>query len=274
MMKKIRLLTVDDDKFIRHLVDRTLRSQYSEFDIQEADNGRKAQELLQRYSFDLVLCDWEMPEMTGLELLEWVRSQEEHKDQPFVLVTSLDSKDHVVKALQAGVSDYVAKPFTPEQLLTKVMKQLIKSGCLTEQEAAQLGRKERIAASGGAELLAAGSSVPSPKPKAAAKSVRAKALLMCGEDRAAASLKSINRREAMLLVKREEIQPALSAVAQLGLMVASDSQPLKVSVKAYVSSLQLAERNPKSTTLLVGVQFLKQDAETTELFDQLLKAIN
>lgn len=272
-MKKIRLLTVDDDKFIRHLVDRTLRSQYSEFDITEADNGRKAQDLLKNHSFDLVLCDWEMPEMTGLELLEWVRSQEEHKEQPFVLVTSLDSKDYVVKALQAGVNDYIAKPFTPEQLMTKVMKQLVKSGCLTEQEAAHLGRKERIAASGGAELLAAGAtSLSSAKP--AAKKVRAKAVLICGDQKAGASLKAINRREAQLLVKREEVQPSLAAPAQLGLMLASKEQPLKVSVKAYVSSLQLAERNPRSASLLVGVQFLKQDAETAELFDQLLKAIS
>lgn len=269
-MKKIRLLTVDDDKFIRHLVDRTLRSQYSEFEIQEADNGRKAQAMLQRHSFDLVLCDWEMPEMTGLELLEWVRSEEDYKEQPFILVTSLDKKDNVVKALQAGVDDYIAKPFTPEQLFNKVMKQLVKSGRLTQEEAANMGRKERIAASGGAEVLAAGGAAS--KPKKVRKGPKGKAMLMCGEDKAAATLREINKREALLLVKRDEIQPELSALIGLGLVAGSDDNPLKVTVKGYVSSLQLAERNPKTESLFVRVQFLKQDSETVELFDQVLNA--
>jgi|AntRauTorckE6833_2_1112554.scaffolds.fasta_scaffold16780_3 CheY-like chemotaxis protein len=266
-MKKIRLLTVDDDKFIRHLVHKTLRSQYSEFDVQEADNGRKAQAILQRHSFDLVLCDWEMPEMNGLELLKWVRMQTQLEGQPFILVTSLDSKDNVVQAVEAGVDDYVAKPFTPEQLLNKVMKQLVKSGRLTQEEAANMGRKERIGASGGAEVLAAGAA---SKPKKVRKGPKGKALLVCGEDKAAATLREINKREALLLVKREDIQPELASLVSLGLVAGSDENPLKVSVKGYISSLQLAERNPKTASLFIRVQFLKQDAETAELFDRVL----
>lgn len=269
-MKKIRLLTVDDDKFIRHLVDRTLRSQYSEFEIQEADNGRKAQAMLQRHTFDLVLCDWEMPEMTGFELLEWVRMQANLQEQPFILVTSLDSKENVVKALKAGVNDYIAKPFTPEQLLSKVMKQLVKSGRLTQEEAASMGRKGRIGASGGAEVLAAGSAVS--KPKQVRTGPKNKALLLCGESRAAVTLREINKREALLLVKRDEMQTELGALTSLGLVAGSDDNPLKVSVKGYVSSLQLAERNPKTENLFIRVQFLKQDPETAEAFDQVLNA--
>ncbi|WP_404415159.1 response regulator [Marinospirillum sp.] len=267
-MKKIRLLTVDDDKFIRHLVHKTLRSQYSEFDIQEAENGRKAQAMLQRHSFDLVLCDWEMPEMTGLELLEWVRMQTQLEGQPFILVTSLDKKDNVVKALQAGVDDYIAKPFTPEQLFNKVMKQLVKSGRLTQEEAASMGRKERIAASGGAEVLATGGGAG--KPKKVRKGPKGKALLVYGEDKTAVTLREINKREALLLVKREDIQPELAGLVSLGLVAGSDDDPLKVSVRGYISSLQLAERNPKTASLFIRVQFLKQDAETAELFDRVL----
>ena len=118
-MKKIRLLIVDDAKFIRDLVQKTLRTEYPEMEISEAIDGRKAQSILQNNSFDLILCDWEMPEMSGIELLQWVRKQEHLKEQPFVLVTSLDQKENVVEALQAGVNDYVTKPFTPEQLIDR-----------------------------------------------------------------------------------------------------------------------------------------------------------
>ncbi|SFC27091.1 Response regulator receiver domain-containing protein [Marinospirillum celere] len=269
-MKKIRLLTIDDDKFIRHLVLKTLRSQYSSFEVMEADNGRRGQAMLQRHSFDLVLCDWEMPEMNGLELLKWVRSEENLKDQPFILVTSLDSKDNVVQAVEAGVDDYIAKPFTPEQLFNKVMKQLIKSGRLTQEEAASLVRKERIAASGGAEVLAASKAPANKASKRQANSL--KALLMQGEARAPAALRDLDRREALVLVKRSEVLPEIGSPVQLGLMTTDEDPPQKLSLKGYVASLQLAERNPNTDNLFVRVHFLKQDTETTEAFTQLLNS--
>ena len=267
-MKKIRLLTVDDDKFIRDLVIKTLRAQYTSFDITEADNGRKAQAALQKHSFDLVLCDWEMPEITGMELLHWVRANEKLKDQPFILITSLDKKENVQQALRAGVSDYIAKPFTPDQLYKKVMKQLIKSECLTAEEAAQLTRKDRIGAAGGAELLAAGVGA---RPAAPRKMPLPKALLIQGERRATATLRDLNPREALLLVKRADFDPELGSPLHLGLVGGADEQPVKVSLRAYVSSLQLAERNPKTENAFIRLQLLKQDAETSALFERLLK---
>ena len=129
-MSKVSVLVVDDAPFIRDLVKKCLRNYFPGIVIEDAVNGRKAQALLERERFDLVLCDWEMPEMSGLELLTWCRQQEALKAMPFIMVTSRGDKENVVQAIQAGVSDFVGKPFTNEQLLTKVKKALTKAGKL------------------------------------------------------------------------------------------------------------------------------------------------
>ena len=123
-MSKVSVLVVDDATFIRDLVKKGLRDNLPGIQIEEAVNGRKAQQLLGRNPIDLILCDWEMPEMSGLELLQWCREQESLKGVPFIMVTSRGDKENVVQAIQAGVSDFIGKPFSNEQLITKVKKAL------------------------------------------------------------------------------------------------------------------------------------------------------
>jgi len=129
-MSKVSVLVVDDASFIRDLVKKCLRNYFPGIKLEDAVNGKKAQTILMRESFDLVLCDWEMPEMSGLELLTWCREQPHLKAMPFVMVTSRGDKENVVQAIQAGVSGYVSKPFTNEQLLNKVKQALHKVGRL------------------------------------------------------------------------------------------------------------------------------------------------
>ena len=129
-MSKVNVLVVDDAPFIRDLVKKCLRNAFPGMVIEDAVNGRKAMALLGKEHFDLVLCDWEMPEMSGLELLTWCRQQPEMKALQFIMVTSRGDKENVIQAIQAGVSDFVGKPFTNEQLLTKVKKALSKIGKL------------------------------------------------------------------------------------------------------------------------------------------------
>ncbi len=129
-MSKVSVLVVDDASFIRDLVKKCLRNYFPGMRIEDAINGRKAQAMLAKEAFDLVLCDWEMPEMSGLELLTWCREQDNLRAMPFVMVTSRGDKENVVQAIQAGVSGYVSKPFTNEQLITKVKQALHKVGKL------------------------------------------------------------------------------------------------------------------------------------------------
>lgn len=123
-MSKLKALVVDDASFVRDLVRRTMRSQFPSIELHEAADGRKAQTLMGRERFDLILCDWEMPEISGLELLQWVRGHSHYSDTPFVMVTSRGDKEHVVEAIREGVSDYLGKPFSPESLGKKVRKVL------------------------------------------------------------------------------------------------------------------------------------------------------
>lgn len=126
-MQKLNFLVVDDASFIRDLIKRTLKSQFTQCHIDEAINGIKAQSLLKKNTYDLILCDWEMPEMSGLEVLTWLRENEAENElpkSPFMMVTSRGDKSHVVKAVESGVSEYIGKPFSSEQLLKKVFKLL------------------------------------------------------------------------------------------------------------------------------------------------------
>ena len=129
-MSKVSVLVVDDAPFIRDLIKKGLRSHFPGIRIEDAVNGRKAQQMLDRDSFDLILCDWEMPEMSGLELLTWCRTQDALKTTPFIMVTSRGDKENVVQAIQAGVSDFIGKPFSNEQLTSKVRKALGRAGKL------------------------------------------------------------------------------------------------------------------------------------------------
>lgn len=164
-MAKVNVLVVDDAPFIRDLVKKALRSYFPGLQIEEATNGRKAQQLLSRASFDLILCDWEMPEMSGLELLEWVRAQPDKNKVPFVMVTSRGDKDNVVQAIQAGVSDYVGKPFTNEQLIAKVKKALHRAGKLSEFQQRSKQTSEGTAKDSVSALM--GGRAPEKKPVAA-----------------------------------------------------------------------------------------------------------
>src|SRR5690606_28289136 len=145
-MSKVSVLVVDDAPFIRDLVKKGLRDHFPGILIEEAVNGRKAQQLLARAGIDLILCDWEMPEMSGLELLTWCREQDHLKTTPFIMVTSRGDKENVIQAIQAGVSDYIGKPFSNDQLVTKVKKALARSGKL---EALMSGAPVRLPNAGG-----------------------------------------------------------------------------------------------------------------------------
>ncbi|MBF0112877.1 MAG: response regulator, partial [Desulfamplus sp.] len=71
---------------------------------------------------DLVISDWNMPKMTGLELLKWVRGNKKYAKTPFLMVTAEAQKQNVIEAVQAGVSNYVVKPFTAEAISEKLKK--------------------------------------------------------------------------------------------------------------------------------------------------------
>jgi len=117
----ITVLVVDDFATMRRIVKNILRQLGFE-NIIEADDGTTALDALKKNKIDLIVSDWNMPKMTGLELLKTVRASDEYKDVPFLMVTAETQKQNVLDAVQAGVSNYVVKPFTAEQISDKLQK--------------------------------------------------------------------------------------------------------------------------------------------------------
>jgi two-component system chemotaxis response regulator CheY len=115
------VLVVDDFATMRRIIRNILRD--LEFKkILEAEDGTAAVDILKTQKVDLIISDWNMPKMTGLELLKWVRSNEDTKDIPFLMVTAEAQKENVIEAVKAKVSNYIVKPFTAQTLAEKLEK--------------------------------------------------------------------------------------------------------------------------------------------------------
>ncbi|MEN6331178.1 MAG: response regulator [Smithella sp.] len=117
----IKILVVDDFATMRKVV-RNLLKQGGYEDIVEAEDGVMALKALKSQKIDFIVSDWNMPNMTGLELLKAVRADEELAKTPFLMVTAEALQDNVVAAVKAGVSNYIVKPFTAEVLNEKIKK--------------------------------------------------------------------------------------------------------------------------------------------------------
>lgn len=117
--KNMKILVVDDFATMRRIIKNILK-QLGFVNIDEADDGEPALAKLQAGGFDLVISDWNMPKMDGLTLLKTVRSDDQLKDLPFLMVTAEAQKENVIEAVKAKVSDYIVKPFTAEVLGEKL----------------------------------------------------------------------------------------------------------------------------------------------------------
>ncbi len=123
----IKILVVDDFATMRKVI-RNLLKQGGYENIVEAEDGVTALRTLKSQKIDLIISDWNMPNMTGLELLKAVRADEDLKATPFLMVTAEALQDNVIAAVKAGVSNYIVKPFTAEVLSEKIKKILEKLG--------------------------------------------------------------------------------------------------------------------------------------------------
>ncbi|MFH0811135.1 MAG: chemotaxis response regulator CheY [Pseudomonadota bacterium] len=114
-----KILVVDDFSTMRRIVINILhRLGYQ--DITEAENGADALKKLKAGGFELVISDWNMPTMTGIDLLQAVRADEQLKHTPFLMVTAEGRKENIVAAVKAGASNYVVKPFNQATLEEKI----------------------------------------------------------------------------------------------------------------------------------------------------------
>ncbi|GLH40679.1 two-component system response regulator [Pseudomonas moraviensis] len=304
-MSKISVLVVDDASFIRDLVKKCLRNYFPGIRTEDAINGKKAQAMLAREAFDLVLCDWEMPEMSGLELLTWCREQDNLKTMPFIMVTSRGDKENVVQAIQAGVSGYVSKPFTNEQLLTKVKQALNKVGKLdtlmnsaptkmnsafgNDSLSALTGGKPAVV--GGAPAAAAANPFAKPVAAPAAAAAPSRGLLNSPPVQAAGAskapvggrgqgqlrlpsgtqqcvIKALSIKEALLVVKRTETLPQILDSAVLDLEQGDNAEIARLN--GYLHAIVAHEQKADSDWLQLTFRFVDQDAQKLDYISRLI----
>ena len=105
-MAMLKALVVDDASFVRDLVKRTVRQRFPVIETTDAQNGRRAQSLMSRTAFDLILCDWEMPEMSGLELIHALKANPDTQHIPVLMVTGMRTEaEDLQLAFEAGALD-------------------------------------------------------------------------------------------------------------------------------------------------------------------------
>jgi len=288
-VSKVNVLVVDDASFIRDLIKKGLRSYFPGIQIQEAVNGLKAQQILSTQDFDLILCDWEMPEMSGLELLEWFRQQPQFKTVPFIMVTSRGDKDNVVQAIQAGVTDYVGKPFTQEQLTSKVTKALTRSGRLAALTASA---PSKILSTGVANdslsvltgqtsvapsvlkkptsspLLAASLTPVSAATSSSTVREQGQGRLRLSNGEFACVIKALSLKDALVVVKRGNTLPQILDSAVLDLEQGEEAEVARLN--AYVHAVSALESRPDSEWLQVTCRFVDSDPKKMDYLSRLI----
>ncbi|AEJ15699.1 response regulator receiver protein [Pseudomonas putida S16] len=284
----MNVLVVDDAPFIRDLVRKCLRNAFPGMTIDDAVNGRKAMAMLGKEAFDLVLCDWEMPEMSGLELLTWCRQQPELKNLQFIMVTSRGDKENVIQAIQAGVSDFVGKPFTNEQLLTKVKKALTKIGKLDSLMSSGPARANSAFANDSLNALTAGKpeavkvAAPAPAPATAparpvanaprpatpAPTGRGQGQLRLAGGMQPCVIKALSLKEALLVVRRGEALPQVLEGAVLDLEQGENAEVARLN--GYLHAVAALEPKPDSDWLQLTFKFVDQDAQKLDYLSRLI----
>jgi CheY-like chemotaxis protein len=225
-----------------------------------------------------------MPEMSGLELLSWCREQDNLKAMPFIMVTSRGDKENVVQAIQAGVSDFIGKPFTNEQLLTKVKKALSKVGKLDalmtgaparasafandSLSALTGGKAETVQPAVAAAPVAKPLLAQAPKAAAAAPGGRGQGQLRLSSGNQQCVIKALSLKEALLVVRRNEVLPQVLEGAVLDLEQGENAEVARLN--GYLHAIVAYEPKPDSDWLQLTFKFVDQDAQKLDYLSRLI----
>lgn len=285
----IRILVVDDASFIRDMIKKQLRDKIPGVEVFDAPDGARALAQLKGQAVDLILSDWEMPNMTGAELLTAVRAMPHDGTIPFVMISSRGERNHIVKAIELGVSDYLTKPFSAEELLKKVFKHLKLAGKMPVQTA-RVATTQGIAfasvdiLTGGSQLGGqAAPKVAAPKPvnpfannsagvlgakpeiKAveAPKTAKGKAQLRFPNNRTfTCVIREMSLQLMSCLMQRADDLPTVFEQAVVDIETGDGSSLARIN--GYVHSIQAGENRPDTNMVKIVIRFVDNDAEKFE----------
>ncbi|MCX8070307.1 MAG: response regulator [Thermodesulfovibrionales bacterium] len=121
-MNNLTFIIVDDSNTVRRLVRKIIETKIGSNNIYEASTGEEALKIIKEKQVDIIISDWDMPNMTGDELLYEIKNNPKTKHIPFIMMTTHGEKDFIITAIQLGVSHYLVKPFTPQELEDSIRK--------------------------------------------------------------------------------------------------------------------------------------------------------
>ncbi|MGO1693095.1 MAG: response regulator [Marinobacter sp.] len=280
-MATLKALVVDDASFVRDLVKRTIRQRFPVLETTDAQNGRRAQSLMSRTTFDLILCDWEMPEMSGLELLQWMRQQPQYAKVPFIMITSRGDKDHVIEAVKEGVSEYLGKPFSPEGLSKKIIK--VMGSTLTtamgqngksmagpadafKESAALLTQKREPTptapvAGQPTSAPALSASLSESRKPAVARGGVSLASIRFAQSTLKSAVKDINLTEVRVIAKRDQAFPGILDQAVVDIETGEGQM---ARLNGYVHQLQAVDKRQDTDFVSVTIRFVDEDPKKLE----------
>lgn len=290
----LKILVADDATFIRDMIKKQLRDRIPGVEIFDAADGARAFALFKQNDIDLILSDWEMPLMTGEELLRNVRAQPNGAKTPFIMISSRGDRDHIVKAIHSGVSDYISKPFTPEEFHKKLHKQLRIIGKVPTTAMPSL--MQGVANSSIGVLTGGRAEAPAPKPIAQNASASlltgATASLLTGAKpvqavptpaktaKAQAQLRFANNRIFPCIIREMSLQlmscvlqradnlPALFEQAVVDIDMGESNGLARVN--GYVHSMMAGENRADSNSLKMVIRFVDNDAEKFEVLSKFI----
>lgn len=265
-MRKLYILTVDDAQFIRDLISKTIKNRFPETQVDQARDGEEAQQMMEAFKYDLVLSELELPTIDGLELLTWTREHTVLYTQPFIMVTNIDTQEARNEAIQAGVSDYITKPFTSDQLINKSLDVLLKNEMITEEEIDSPTRTQGGIAK---ERMATFSAAPTNK----SRGILGKALVLYGSNRQTFFIRDISLSDITLVHKGTIDLPSLRQECLVGVVGQVQGETLKMSIKSFCVMTQLLDKNINGQATMIKLNFLPLEVAQTQLLNKIANSL-
>jgi len=268
-MANLKIAVIDDATMIRDLIKKFIRQNFPEAKVYEANNGKNAMVMLNRQPIDLILCDWEMPEVDGEELLRWAREHEKIKDKPFIMVTSRGDKEFVMKAIQSGVSDYLVKPFNNKQFLEKIYKACRRHGVKIPNSV--MMPKPPTGRGGDSLAVLTGHSSPltqAPKPTPQKSIPKGAALVRTANGEIRCALKQLDLKSMMGIFKQSGYMPTLLEQVSMDLEFKVGEEQKVVRINGFVQMLRSSDERPDSELILMKVCFMDEDPEKRALISE------
>jgi len=274
-------LVVDDAAFIRNMVKKGVLGEYPECKFSEAPNGVDAQDILEQDNdIDLILCDWEMPEMDGKELLDWVKHNQATQQIPFIMVTSRGDKSFIIEAAKAGVSNYIVKPFSNEKLVEKISSVLDGSDSSLQppppdtaapQQAQPKNVSSALIQDSSTDVKKSPNKKDSIKPSAKNKKPanKGKAYIRFKSGRNDVAIRDLSLKGISAAMDFSEELPAILEAVVVDIE-ADKSDKIAVSMNGYVFSLEAGESKPDAKLINISIVFLDKDTGKMDALSKLI----